>query len=149
MTGMTPARRLSRLQPFYDDFLRPFSDLMTDDFWPFGTKSTMPAVNIEEEKDAFVMSMAVPGMKKDDFKIDIDGNVLSVVSEKESRSEEKERKFTRREYSYSAFSRSFTLPEEVDKGRIDATYADGILKVRLPKKEEVMKESVSKHIAVK
>jgi HSP20 family protein len=149
MTSMTPARRLSRLQPFYDDLFRPFSDLMSDDSWPFGNKSTMPAVNIEEEKDAYLLTMAVPGMKKDDFKIDIDGNVLSVGTEKESRSEEKDRKFTRREYSYSAFSRSFTLPEEVDRGRIDASYTDGILKVKLPKKEEVVKESVSKHIAVK
>jgi HSP20 family protein len=149
MTSMTPARRLSRLQPFYDDLLRPFSDLVSDDLWPFGMKSTLPAVNIEEEKDAFILTMAVPGMKKDDFKIDIEGNVLEVCSEKETKSEEKDRKFTRREYGYSAFSRSFTLPDEVEKGRIDAAYTDGILKVRLPKKEEVMKGTVSKHIDVK
>ena len=149
MSNLTPARRLNRLQPFYDDFFRPFSDFFSEDSWPFGSKSTMPAVNIEEGKDSFLLTMAAPGMAKDDFKIDIVGNVLTVCSEKESKSEEKERNYTRKEYSYSGFSRSFTLPEDVDKGLIDASYTDGILKVKLPKKEEVMKRNVSKHIDVK
>jgi HSP20 family protein len=149
MANSTPARRLSRLQPFYNDFFRPFSDFFSDDSWPFETKSTMPAVNIEEGKDSFLLTMAAPGMAKEDFKIDIEGNVLTVCSEKESKSEGKDRDFTRREYSYSSFSRSFTLPDDVDKGLIDASYTDGILKLKLPKKEEVMRKSVSKHIDVK
>ena len=149
MANIAPARRLSRLQPFYEDIFRPFSDFFSDDSWPFGSRSTLPAVNIEEEKDAYLLTMAAPGMKKSDFKIDIEGNTLTVGSEKESKSEEKEKSYTRREYSYSSFSRSFTLPEEVDKWMIDASYTDGILKVKLPKKEEVMKKSISKHIEVK
>ena len=67
-------------------------------------------------------------MKKDDFKIDVDGNMLTISSEKEENKEEKEKKFTRKEYNYSSFSRRFTLPEEVNKEKIEAKYEDGVLK---------------------
>jgi HSP20 family protein len=71
------------------------------------------------------VSLAAPGMKKEDFKIDVDGNMLTISSEKEETKEEKEKKFTRKEYNYSSFSRSFTLPDEVNKEKIDAKYEDG------------------------
>ena len=75
----------------------------------------IPVVSITEEKDEYLISLAVPGMKKDDFMIDVNGNVLTNSSDKEESKEEKEKKFTRREYSYSAFSRNFTPPDEIDK----------------------------------
>ncbi len=95
------------------------------------------------------MSFAVPGMKKNDFKIDVTGNLLTISSEKEENKEEKDENYSRQEYNYSSFSRSFTLPEEVNKEKIDATYVDGVLKLVLPKKEEAKKLTVNKHITVK
>jgi HSP20 family protein len=108
----------------------------------------VPAVNITENKNDYTVSMAVPGMKKDDFEIDIDGNMLTISSEKEESKEENDEKYTRKEYNYSSFSRSFTLPEEVNKEKIEAKYEDGVLKLVLPRKEEA-KKTEAKHIAVK
>jgi HSP20 family protein len=96
-----------------------------------------------------MVSLAVPGMKKDDFNIDVEGNMLTISSEKEESKEEKEDKYTRKEYNYSSFSRSFTLPDEVNKEKIEAKYEDGVLKLMLPKKEEAKKLAAGKHIAVK
>jgi HSP20 family protein len=79
----------------------------------------------------------------------VEGNMLTISCEKEESKEEKEEKFNRREYSYSSFSRSFTLPEEVNREKIDAKYEDGVLKLMLPKKEEAKKLAMGKHIAVK
>ena len=95
-----------------------------------------------------MVSLAVPGMKKDDFNIDIEGNMLTISSEKEENKEEKEKRFTRKEYSYSSFSRSFTLPDEVEVQKIEARYEDGVLKIRLPFNQEV-KKPMAKHIAIK
>ncbi len=108
----------------------------------------VPAVNITEKKDEYQVSLAAPGMRKDDFKIDVEGNMLTISSEKEENKEEKDKKFTRKEYSYSSFSRSFTLPEEINKEKIEAKYEDGVLKIALPRKEEAKRPS-AKHIAVK
>jgi HSP20 family protein len=75
--------------------------------------------------------------------------MLTISSEKEESKEEKDALYTRKEYNYSSFSRSFTLPEEVNKEKIEATYEDGVLKLALPKKEEAKKLAASKHIAVR
>jgi HSP20 family protein len=109
----------------------------------------MPAVNITEKKDDYLISMAAPGLKKEDFKIDVEGNMLTISSEKEEENEEKDERYTRQEYSYSSFERSFTLPDEVNKDKIEAQYKDGVLELVLPKKEEVKKMAISKQIAVK
>lgn len=108
----------------------------------------VPAVNITEHKDEFRVSLAAPGLKKEDFHIDVDGNILTISSEKEENKEEKDKTFTRKEYSYSSFSRSFTLPDEINKEKIDAKYEDGVLKISLPRKEET-KKLTAKSIAVK
>lgn len=108
----------------------------------------VPAVNITEQKDEYLVSVAVPGMKKNDFRIDVDGNMLMISSEKEETKEEKDKKFTRKEYSYSSFSRCFTLPEEINKEKIDASYENGVLKISLPRNESGKKPS-AKQIAVK
>ena len=79
----------------------------------------IPAVNITEQKGEYLVSLAAPGLKKDDFKIAIDGNILTISSEKEVSNEEKEARFTKKEYSYSSFSRSFTLPEETNTEKND------------------------------
>ncbi len=101
------------------------------------TNTTMPSVNILETEDHFEVEVAAPGLKKSDFKVQLDRDVLTISSEKRDEKEEKEgERFTRREFSYQSFSRSFTLPNSVDSDKIKATYTDGILKVVIPKREE-------------
>jgi HSP20 family protein len=102
----------------------------------FNTGITLPKVNIKETADAFMVDMAVPGLKKSDFHIDLDNQVLSISTEMKEEKESKEENYTRREFGYSSFKRIFTLPESVDDGKIDASYKDGILSILLPKKEE-------------
>ena len=99
----------------------------------------IPAVNIKEENDKFVLEMAAPGMKKDDFQINLDNYQLTISSEKSEKNEEKKDNYTRREFMYSTFSRSFTLPKTIDIDKIKADYKNGILTVILPKKEEEAK----------
>ena len=113
-----------------------------------GRTLSMPAVNISEAKDSYLVSLAVPGMKKDDFKVDVEGNMLTISSEKSETKEANEEKYTRKEYNYSSFSRSFTIPDDVEIEKIDARYQDGELKLTLPRKEEAKKSSAKK-ISVK
>ena len=110
--------------------------------WPsvfsqnFNTGMSLPMVNIKETSDAYFVEMAVPGLKKSDFKIDLENQVLSISTELESELEQNEDTYTRKEFGYSSFKRSFTLPETVDEGNIKAKYNEGILSIHLPKKEE-------------
>ena len=111
---------------------------------------SMPAVNVRESNDEFMIEVAVPGMKRDDFKVELDNNVLTISSSKEEKAEEKNRagEYTRREFSYQAFQRSFSLPEaKVEGGKISAKYTDGILYVTVPKREEAKMKPV-RQIAV-
>ena len=96
----------------------------------------VPAVNIIEENDKFVLEMAAPGMNKKDFHINLEENVLTISSEKKEEKEETKDNYTRREFYYNTFTRSFTLPENVDIENIKADYKNGILTLTLPKKEE-------------
>jgi HSP20 family protein len=141
------AKVAERMPTVFEDLFRPWNGLF-DNGGFFGRIMNMPAVNITEEKDEYKVSLAAPGLKKDDFKIDVDGNMLTISSEKEENKEEKDKTFTRKEYSYSSFSRSFTLPEEINKEKIEAKYEDGVLKIALPRKEEA-KKPTAKQIAVK
>lgn len=103
------------------------------------TTAHVPAVNIEESKKAFQLSLAVPGMHRSDFKIDVSGGILSISAQKEEKQDEKdtEGRYTRREFSYHAFSRSFALPSEADEESITAQYKEGILAIHIPKKKHV------------
>lgn len=101
------------------------------------TNTTLPSVNIKENADGFNVEMAVPGFSKNDFKIELNHNVLTISSEKKVENETKEgERFTRREYSYQSFSRSFTLPDSANGDMISAKYDNGILDVEIPKREE-------------
>ena len=88
-------------------------------------------------------------MDKKDFHIDLEGNIMTISSEKEESKEVKEENYSRQEYNYSSFCRSFTLPSVVSKEKIDARYENGILKIKLPKNEEAIKTSLTKTIEVK
>ena len=132
----------------FEDLFKPWNEWF-DNGGFLGKVMKMPAVNVTDNKDNYLVSLAAPGMKKNDFKIDVEGTMLTISSEKEENKEEKESKYTRKEYNYSSFSRSFTLPDEVIKDKIEATYEDGVLKLKLPKSEESKKVIASKHIAVK
>ncbi len=132
----------------FEDFFKPWNEWFdSGNFW--GKVLKVPAVNVTDNKDNYTVSLAAPGLKKEDFRIDVEGNMLTISSEKEERKEEKDEKYTRKEYNYSSFSRSFNLPDEVNKEKIDALYQDGVLKLILPKNEESRKASMAKHIAVK
>ncbi len=138
-----------RLYPsVFDDFFKPWNEWFNDDE-SWNKMLTVPAVNIVENNNDYKVTVAAPGLKKSDFKIDVDGNVLNISAETEEKKKEKEEKYTREEYNYSSFSRSFTLPDDVSKEKIEASYADGVLKLILPKKEEAKKATVTKHVDVK
>lgn len=96
---------------------------------------TIPGVNITETNSSYHVELASPGLKKSDFTIKVEGDVITISSEKSSEEKSEDKEYTRREYNYSAFSRSFNLPELVNQDKIVATYTDGILKIDLPKKE--------------
>lgn len=103
------------------------------------SNTTLPAINVKENDNEFHIEVAVPGMKKDDFKLSYDNGRLTISSERKNEVEEKEdEKVTRREFSYQSFQRSFTVSENVvNAEKITANYQDGILNITLPKREEV------------
>ncbi len=136
-----------RMPSVFDDFFKPWNEWF-DNGGLLSRAMNVPAVNITEQKNDYLVSLAAPGLRKEDFKIDVDGNMLTISSEKEETKEEKDKKFTRKEYNYSSFSRSFTLPEEINKEKIEAKYEDGVLKISLPRREEA-KKPAAKNIAVK
>lgn len=110
--------------------------------------TVMPAVNIGETEDgAYIIDVAAPGLTKDDFKLAIDGRVLTISSEKKEEKEEKGKRFSRKEFSLSKFSRSFSLPDDVADDNIAASYENGILKIKLPRRQLPSRES--KQIPIK
>ena len=132
------------VSPWFNDvFDTLFNDSVLND--RFVTKT--PAVNIAETENQFHIELAVPGLKKEDFKISLDKNVLSVSAEKKAENVEEGKKYSKREYSYNSFVRSFTLPEVADQAKIDAEYTDGVLKLSVAKKEEAKIQT--REIAVK
>jgi HSP20 family protein len=107
---------------------------------------SVPAVNVTESKEAFKVNVAAPGFRKEDFKLEVRNGYLTISGESTASKEDQEETFTRREYAYSTFSRSFGLPENVNAEAISAQYADGVLKVTLPKKKA--DEKAGKQITV-
>jgi len=113
------------------------------------TNTTLPSVNIKENTGEFKVEVAAPGFDKGDFKLELNHDVLTISSEKQIENETKEDEhYSKREFSYQSFTRSFTLPHSVDSERIDATYDNGILHVSIPKREETKLKS-SRMIEIK
>lgn len=134
--------------PNFFDLTRNWMDWNNSNFSNSG--SSIPAVNVRESQDSFEVEMAAPGMAKKDFRIELDNNLLTISSEKKSENEHKEgERYTKREFSYQSFQRSFTLPKDVvDVDKIQARYEDGMLRLSIPKKEEA-KPRPPKQIAIR
>jgi HSP20 family protein len=140
---MLPTIAKRSYRPFY------MGSIFDDDFFPVMSNSTssMPAVNIKEDEKRFMLDLAVPGIDKKELKIDINEDVLTISSETKNESEENKDGYKRKEFSYSSFCRSFQIPENVNKEKIEANYRDGILSVSLPKVEEE-KHKISRQVKI-
>ena len=131
------------VNPFFNDVY----SLLNDSFLNEKLATRTPSVNITETDAQFEVELAVPGLSKEDFKISLEKDVLSVSAEKKTETGDENKKFTKREYSFNSFSRSFTLPESADHSKIEADYTAGVLKLTIAKKEEAKFQS--REIAVK
>ncbi len=103
-----------------------------------GLNGNVPAVNIVEKKEGFRLEIAAPGLKKEDFNLNLERNQLTVSSKKVQSSESTEEKYSVKEFSFKSFQRTFTLPESIDAGKVSASYENGVLQIQLPKKEEAL-----------
>jgi HSP20 family protein len=132
------------VNPFFNDV---FQSLINDSQINDRLINKTPSVNIAETQNHFEIELAAPGLSKEDFKINLDKNILSVSVEKKAENVEEGKKYSKKEYAYNSFVRSFTLPEIADSSKIDAEYVDGILKLSVAKKEEAKFQA--REIAVK
>ncbi len=132
------------VMPGFNDI---FESFFNDAFVSDRLVSRVPAVNISETPEKFHIELAAPGLNKQDFKISTERGVLTVAVEQRNEQTENNKKYNKREFSYSSFVRSFTLPESADDSQIDAVYNDGVLKIDVAKKEEA--KSVSRQIEIK
>ena len=145
MSTKALARPISYFPSLFDEMIEPWNDW----FSRSTTRMTeLPAVNIIENEKDFTVQMAAPGLKKDDFRIDVNNNLLTISAETEEDKKTKEENYTRREYSYTSFTRSFNLPENTLMNDIKAKYEDGVLKLVIPKKLDTTKPASTKHINV-
>jgi HSP20 family protein len=149
MVRKTNSSLFPAIPSLMDDFFgRDWLDSTLGDWKTIG--STLPAVNVRESNDGYVIEVAAPGMKRDDFKVELDNNVLTISAQMEDNHEQKDQEgnYTHREFSYQSFQRSFSLPQNKVKGdEITARYVDGVLHVTVPKTEDA-KTRPAKQIAV-
>ena len=120
---------------FFNDFQN--SDVLSKDMLHY-----VPAVNINERANEFVIELAAPGLNKEDFKVEVDNGVLTISAEKKEEKKDENSRYTRKEFSYTSFKRSFSLPEHVEADKIEASHKDGVLTLALPKKEEAKQKAV-------
>jgi HSP20 family protein len=141
--GLFPSLVSRPLNNFFDDFItKDLFDWSDRNFATLG--SNLPSVNLKETDKKLEVQLAAPGMKRDDFKVEIDNNILMISSEKEEENEEIRKKdnYVRREFNYQSFCRTFSLPETVDENKIEAIYKDGILHVEIDKKPGSVKKTL-------
>ena len=131
---MSVVKRNNVLFPaLMNEFLRPDWFGGVDNF-----KQNVPAANVKETESDYVLELAIPGRKKEDFNVEIDNDILTISSEVKSGENKEDDGYTRREFTFSSFKRVFSLPETISLDKINATYEDGILKFVLPKKDEAL-----------
>jgi HSP20 family protein len=137
-------KEANALLPGFNDV---FESIFNDTFFNDRLVTRVPAVNISETADKYHLELAAPGLKKQDFKISLERNVLHISVEQQQENKEEDKRYSKREYAYLSFVRSFTLPDAADHNRIEAAYEDGILKVDIAKKEEA--KMVTRQIELK
>jgi len=136
--------RNNTLLPGFNDV---FGSIFNDTFFNDRMVTRVPAVNISESDNNYHVELAAPGLKREDFKLNLENNQLTIFVEQSSDHQDNHKNYSKREYSYSSFVRSFTLPESADADRIDAMYTDGILRIDIAKREEA--KAVRRQIAIK
>lgn len=144
LVKFNPEKNHKSLMPGFDDV---FGSIFNDTFFSDRMVNRVPAVNISESQDHYHVELAAPGLQKEDFKINLDRNVLTISVEQSSQNNVNERNYNKREFSYNSFVRSFTLPESADDSKIEASYLNGLLKIDIAKREEA--KSVIKQIDIK
>jgi HSP20 family protein len=144
LVKFNPANNNRALMPGFSDV---FDSIFNDTFFSDRMVSRVPAANVSESADHYHVELAAPGLKKDDFKINLDRNVLSVSVEQTIEESNNQKSYSKREYSYKSFVRSFTLPESADESKIDAAYIDGVLKIDIAKREEA--KNIRRQIEIK
>jgi len=132
------------LMPGFNDV---FESIFNDTFFNDRLTSRVPAVNISESENHYHVELAAPGLRKEDFKLNLDRNQLSVSVETSVENQNNQKNYSKREYSYGSFVRSFTLPDGADANQIEASYTDGILGIDVAKREEA--KMVRKQIDIK
>lgn len=132
------------LLPGFNDV---FDSIFNDTFFSDRMTSRVPAANISESEDHFHIELAAPGLKKEDFKINLDRNVLNISVESQNEQNNSQKNYSKREYSYSSWVRSFTLPESANAEQTEAAYTNGILVVDIAKREEA--KAVRRQIEIK
>ncbi len=130
---MLAIRNLNSLPSLVEEFFNHEFPVSWNRNW---TTASTPAVNIVEGKDEYRIEVAAPGLEKKDFKINLENDLLTISANKEESKEEKDEQYTRREFSYNSFSRTFTLPDFVEGDKISAEHKKGILSIHVPKREE-------------
>lgn len=144
LVKFNPQKKNNSLMPGFNDI---FESFFNDAFLSDRMTTRVPAANISETPDYFHIELAAPGLKKEDFKLDLEQNVLTISVEQRQENNDEQKNYNKREYSYSSFVRSFTLPESADDSGIEAEYLDGILKINIAKREEA--KTVRRQIEVK
>jgi len=129
-----------------NDFFSTWPEINKAHFNNSERKGWVP-VNVKENENGYLLEVVAPGFEKNDFKVNLDGNLLTIAAEKAATDEQAKDKEIRREYSYRSFKRSFTLDEKIDATKIDASYINGVLTLNLPKKETV--KPLATEIAIK
>ncbi len=124
-----------------------FESVFNDTFMSDRMISRVPAVNVSETDTEYHIELAAPGLKKEDFKVDLTENVLTISAEKKTEQTESDKKYNKREYSYSSFVRSFALPDSINDEHIEAEYNDGVLRIAVEKMEE--SKTPSRQIEIK
>lgn len=137
-------KKKNALMPGFNDV---FDSIFNDHFFADRVITRVPAANISESTDHFHIELAAPGLKKEDFKLKLERNVLNISVEQNAENNEDQKSYAKREFSYSSFVRSFTLPESADDNGIEAKYTDGVLAIDIPKREEA--KAVSRQIDIK
>ena len=141
--GLFPSLTNRPISAFFDDFItKDLFDWTDKNFTALG--SNLPSVNLKETETKLEVELAAPGMKREDFKVEIENNMLMISSVKEEEKEEtrKKDKYVRREFNYQSFYRSFYLPENIDENKVEANYKEGILHVIIAKKDGGKKKSM-------